>query len=302
MSGVSHEEQESNQPNQTRNEHDIYTDPAIADARLEDPVLMFFQTWWRHIAMAVVACGIVIYFISAFQETYVASMKGSADSLHRLQEEYRTFLDIKQQLESATSEHQLAKEELVKLGTGKIDQKIKEDAEKKVSDSEKKLNDAKSRSEEVQSSMLQIIGSASAIKEPYKSLAQLYRVLVARAALTGEPSFKIDDGIQAQFLDWEKNTSPNSEERFVKELGALALARGLLDIPEESKKGRDLLEAIAKRGSYGQVSAALAISTISNTAEELKGALLILEDIQRVRPDQSDMLRDEIKRIKAKLN
>jgi len=128
-------------------------------------------------------------------------------------------------------------------------------------------------------------------RAPYKDMAGLYAGLVYL-------HFKdLESSQQYLSLDgWDGISIRDHSARLVGELGALALARAMLDQNEEQgvERGRAALERLARNGVFSNVSAALTLYRIAEDPAEVQQARAIIEEIQFNQPEQSELIRAEL--------
>lgn len=264
-------------PSNTNSKHDIYTDPAIAKMNMDDPLVKWFMANWRKGSVVIIAALVLAYFVNAYRESYESSMRGAADVYVGLESAYKEYL-------TAVSANEKIDKDIVGNPSDK------EANDKKSADSLKKLNEAKSH-------LTQLINSTAGTRDPYKSIAELYRALMARVESPGT----VNSPALEQFRNWKSIGSAGSRERFYGELGALILARGLVDDEAKRADGEQLLKELSKDGVFANVSAALSLAYLADSKERMSEALANLEAINQSTSGQSDLLNDEIKRLNASI-
>ena len=262
--------------------HDIYTDPALAQAPTDDPLYKWLNAHWRHLLSLVIAIAVITYFVGAFRDSYESSMRGAADIYARLQSEYNNYSVAKSALSAAVIEND-------KKMAGKSAAE-KNEAEKGLENYYKNVEDAKSR-------LTQLVNSASYTREPYSVIADLYRGLMQRIENPKSPDLAALD----KFRDWENVGKPNSDQRFYAELGALILARAYLDDATKRTDGEAMLKNLATKSQIVNVSAALTLSHIADTKEKRVEAKQILDTVLSKNPEQLDLVSDESKRLSKDL-
>ena len=98
-------------------------------------------------------------------------------------------------------------------------------------------------------------------------------------------------------FNWEEVGAHRGAERFTAELGAMIKARQLLDETSTVTEGRELLAALAERGEYVHVSAALSLARIAESSDERAVALEVLTGLLNRTPEQTELLTPEIERL-----
>jgi hypothetical protein len=257
--------------------HDIYTDPALVKPNQNDPIAKWFSIYWSKLLVAIVAILTVVYFVNSYRESYLSSMRSVADSSASLQESYKDLLKVSIDLEKANKE--------LSAVTGD-----KKDAETKLANTKKDFDDKKGNFQ-------QLLKSLSLSREPYVYIAEVYKILGAKAI--GEPISASDFN---SVSNWKAKGKPDSDERYYSELAALLLARTFLDDSEKKDTAVKLLNELGKEADYVNVSAAITLANIANSKESQDAALKLLESLAQKQPGQADLLNEEIKRLKALSN
>ena len=127
-------------------------------------------------------------------------------------------------------------------------------------------------------------------RAPYNELASLYAGLIHLEQGDIESA-----GAYLDLKKWSEVSASNSSERFVGELGALALARAMLDQDEaEIESVRAALIDLAQNGEFVSISAALTLHRIAQNPEQIEVAKAIVEELSQKNPEQSNLLRDEL--------
>ena len=245
-----------------RKNHDIFTDPKIAAAAENDPTFEILKKNWKNIALTMAAALVTIYFIQSFQESYEASMKSSADIFHRIQSGYQEFQSVEQQLISLNAQA--------------------DDNEEKALEIKTQLNDLRSQLE-------QLLNSAADSREPYKTMSVLYRGL-----LNKNENPELAAGVLQEFKYWQQSKA-GSEKRLFAELGALQLAKILLENPEQADEGRELLKSLVSEGEFSSVSAANTLATFASNEEEKSEADKLIKSLMKRQPEHSHLLKESLK-------
>ncbi len=251
--------------------HDIYTDPAIANARTsEDPFSKFIATNWRAALVTIAIALVGYYFMVSFKDTQLKARVSSSDLFTEAQYSWDELLNLQQSLDSLTQNIATKKPEEISQNKTEI---------------EKKIVETKAR-------FSQQLTALSDVNEPYNKLADLYREINAirsgdiAAAKNALSNIKDNVG---------KSTDPRALLSL--ELAELMLARSLIDNQATYKEGRDILKKLATSGTYAFAIAAVTFSKISNTPDEIKEAKELLDLIASTHPEQLDIIKEQKERV-----
>ncbi len=253
-------------PEEETSGHDIYTDPALArEAR--DPVAEFLKRQWRQLLVGVLVVFAIVYVKNTLQESYRRGLSGSADAFYKAQDALENLKTAKKTLKDLEEK------------TLPTDAAEKEKAEK---ERETARADLKAREERLQQSVA-VLGDSMA---PYNSFADLIKALAARES--GDMQ-----GVRSALAKYSPDTfsALKGSDRFIAELSLLALGRALLDAPESEADGKKILNALASKGEWAGVSAALTISRIAETEQEKKDAQALIADLSTRHPEQAAALK-----------
>ena len=264
--------------NQTKHRQpprNIFTDPAIAEAAQDDPVIQYFVQNWRSILTVVVAIPLLMFGYNTFRSTNEAKRAAASATFGEIRNVYTGIQTEDEQLRTA-------KKDLEKGDAAK-----KDELTKKVTELEGKISSDRDRI----GKMLQSLEETGI--QPFPVLARLYRGLLAAR-----------DGNSAQVrtllggISWENVTPVDSNERLVAELSALVAGRSLLDTPDSVKEGQALLLKLAQQGQFTRTQAALALAAVAETPEDKSTALAAIEKLQADQPEQQKFLTDAVDRLK----
>lgn len=253
---------------------DIFGDPTIARAIAEDPVFRFLAKSWRQLAIVVLAIGAVFYAKYQFERTHDVRMAEASNVFSKVSSEYsrmeRSLGELKEVTAGKSGEGASAEEPAKKRG--KLEDDLKE-IRRKMSD---------------------LLAAMQDTRAPYDALAALYR------GLTGQLSGDLSDLRSViSGVRWSEYSERQSKERFISELAGLALARGLLDADSTYAEGRQLLQALAEHGRFVEIAAAIGLARISFSKEEKAQALMVLERLASSRPEQRELLKQDISRLSS---
>ncbi len=261
--------------NQQETPHDIYTDPALAQAKEEDPFFGYIANNWRQLLVTAVVIFGGYYIYTRYQQAQNLSFIAAADLLVKVQETSKELTELQSKL-ITLNQPQVGEKEDVKKGTDLA--KEKEALQKQVDETKEKFS--------------QRLAALSDAREPYGNLANLYRGL--NASKSGDiASLKSAVGaVNDQLSD-----SNDDGSVLVQELATLMLARSLLDNADTYIEGRDQLKTLATEGKFVHSSAAQTLARVSATDEEKQDALSIIDQIISTHPGQSDILKEEKERL-----
>lgn len=242
----------------------IFEDPVIARAAQEDPVVIFFAKWWKHLFVAVIALAAAAYARNTYRQTLQASKEEASEIFAKAREHYETF----KKAETRISVAKLEKKEQGELGA----------LEKQSADALGTLRQ-------------QLVVLKDTL-EPYSTLGRIYEGLVA-----------IESGdiaaARTSLKQFERGSlaTLSPDERLYVEGAMLALGKGLLAKAETQKEGVDILKRIVQEGESAHVVAGLAIARVASSDEEKSEAKILLEQLKQKHPEQGDLINQEIEAL-----
>ena len=241
-------------------EHDIFTDPALQRTMVEDPLFRFLKNWWRQLLVIGLAIAAGWYVLHSFQETHIAAMKSSADTFRKVRSAYdelRAF-DL---------------------------QKLQITEPKALTDINQKMN-----AKELE--LVSTIDSLSDAKEPYRSFAQLYRALLKGRSgdIEGMKQLMPPDA-------WKNAATPESPERLVGELAAVAEARLLIDTPQNAEQGKAILKDLVVNGRFVNMSVVKTLSALAQSSSEKEELVTLLEQLRAKRPEQVALIDQALQEL-----
>lgn len=246
--------------------HDIFTDPAIAQAKAEDPLFDFIAKNWQQLLFAAAIIFGGHYMYTRYQSTQYDSRVSASDLFAKVRSSAQELIIAERELASLKSQ------------TDEAQKASLEEAEKKVTEAE--------------SSLKQRVAALSDAKQPYAELSNLYKGLAAIRA------GNLDQASQdfSQIINLAK-TNPDME--LYSELARLQLSRSRLDLPEQYSQARSDLKSLAENGHYVNVVAATVLARVSTTSEEKTEALNVLQSLAKMHPEQADLLEEDLERLSA---
>jgi len=247
--------------------HDIFTDPALARAKDEDPVVKFIATHWREMLISVVVVLGGYYVYNRYQTTQYESKVSAADLLVKAQESVDEVTVVKQRLQIIES--------------NPADKTKPEEVE-----------NLKKRLLEAESKLSQRITALGDLSGEYGALSSYYQIVAALKENKLEDAQKILTTVLGQ-------GESNSDTDFVTELAELMVARAALDTDQGQAKARAALMSLAKNSRFIHAAAAVTLARISRTDQEKKEALDVLNEIKANHPEQTDLLTEEIDHLSA---
>ena len=255
-------------------DQDIYTDPALKLSVADDPLARFIARSWRQLLVAMLAAGAIWYVANSFKETHLASLKTAADTFARVRDSYselqasdRQRLLITAKAAASKTPDAAAEKELAALDT-------------KITDQEKNI-----------AAQLDSLADA---KEPYRTVATVYRSLMV--GRSGDIA-----AMQKIFSPraWEGIKELTSPDRFMAEFGAIAQARLMIDNPTVAADGEKLLHDLVERGSFVSLSAASTLGALAQTDEQKQEVIALLNGLKERRRDQLALIDQELEKLGA---
>jgi len=268
-------------PNETENDRDrIFSDPTLQQTMAEDPLLKYFKENWRQ-TLIILGTACALYFgYQTMHETYVQSMQRAGEIYSNLHKQLLVLDTEKSDLSKAVSEQD------EKNRDAKASDQDKQAALKKVSDAQTELNKS-------QDKLKEMLTALSDSREPYKSIAQIYRGIFA---LRNGDLAGAKDALSAAAA-W-KTQKADTKERFYAESAAFTLAGALLDQDNGLQEAKGLLRDLAGEGGYLSVPAALRLARIAVSPEEKSEAISILESLKAKQPTQNTLLDAELSHLR----
>lgn len=231
----------------------------------EDPIFRFFAKYLKQVVIVAAAIFCFFFLKSEFQQSYEASMRDGAQELVKVRKEYATLLKNQRELEET--------KELAKTANEKVEDK--ESRQKKIVELDKSVEESKRKLNEY----LTVLGDK---KIPYPKIAKTYRALLA----ANDKDYSVLMNMTSEFSIKGKSDS----DLFYSEMGSLLLGKSLLDSPDNSEQGKQMLLELAKNGQYAQVSAALTLKRIAETDQDKSEAKSLIDSIIAKHPEQSELL------------
>lgn len=249
----------------------VFGDPEMARSASEDPVLKFLVSAWRQMTVIVLGVLAVFYATNVFRETRERDLQSSGDAFYRVQRQFDAYKGLLTQIASLQ---------------GKTDAEIGDKGRAEIAELEKRRDETRKKIEDA-------LAALADMRAPFDSLASLYRGLLSREA--GDTAGLVN-AINPRAWAAVNNTS--SAERFMAEIQSLAYARALIDSEAHNAEALAVLKELASQGAYVHTSAALAVAAVANTPEDRKAALDLLIRLQATHPEQSELVDDEIARLR----
>jgi hypothetical protein len=244
----------------------------LQDAASEDPLFKFLSSYWRPIAVIVIAVFGANYIYEAFQETYEARMRRAADVYLNLQQEYSRLKELERDLDLMPD--QVAAEEV----EAKADE-----AAKKEEDRAKLLE---KRNEHIKN-INDYLAALETEREPYNLIGDLY------ANLSKSPSDeKVVDPAVASLAVTEQSLEELDANRLIKELKAFALWRRQLDNDEQREKAVAGLEELARNGVFVNLASALTLINLSENDDKKQELVSLLQGIVEKTPEQRSLIEE----------
>ncbi|MDC0357529.1 hypothetical protein OAO01_01840 [Oligoflexia bacterium] len=262
---------------------------AIAQTAGEDPVFKFLEKYWRPLLVIVLAVLAVSYVKQTFEDTYVTSMRRAADVYLNMQTEYTTFLAAQKEIKGVVQDQKLKQDKVREEGAAPDDPAL--DAEDAKPSKHEELLERKERS---LTKLKEYFKALEVEREPYRSIAKIYDGLVASAS--GDFTRA---KVQLETFKWREFSGSNSTEGFFAELAAITLARVLLDDEKARAEGKALLTELAQQAQHVNVSASLTLARITESPEEQKQVIAILESLSKNNPEQSELLGEQIDKLRS---
>lgn len=266
------QQQSSSQPTSTPNRN-LFEDPAIQQAARDDVFVRFMSKHWVSTLSTLVAVALVMIAYNIFTTTADKKRAQATALLRDVQESYNAL--VEEQVEFQGLERSRAKaaseNEKKELGA-KVDESSKEVA----------------RLREKVSLMVSSLKSP----EPFGSLAELYRGLVAGR-------FKEYDTVRSILAahPWEQAGKEGSSERFIGEVATLGLAKSLAESEKDIAVAKDALRGLAERGDFVAVEAVATLSLLATTPEEKTRTKGLIADLKNRFPAQARYLSELSERL-----
>lgn len=256
-------------------EHDIFQDPALSASIQRDPLFLFLQKWWRHVAIVVAVVLLGVYAKGVFEENRRAELGQAADTYAGLQQALKQMPALETKLLEAQAEVEKASADK------------KEAVQAKVKEAQSELEKAKVRVEGV-------LKTLSETREPYKTLAQLHRGVLSAQA------HDVDNVLKVLSPDrWRTIAEVSSPDRFYAELEALVVARAFIDTQTNREQGRALLVSLVEQGNFVSATAATSLARIADTSEQKAQAHAVIEKLIASHPEQTDTLNPLLEELQG---
>ncbi|WKZ56413.1 MAG: hypothetical protein QY326_06685 [Bdellovibrionota bacterium] len=231
---------------------------ALQRALVEDPLVRFVQKRWRALAVVVLFIAAGIYVRNAFVETHEAALRSSGDLFAKIRTEYGLI--------------QAQRAQLTELA---MDQS--EEGKKKLEAQQNQIKDA-------EAGLVNALATLSDSKEPYASVALLYKALMQAEPSTAAPS---------------ENLAPDNPRLLLVELALLLEAKRLLDHPEQRAEGQAKLQELARSARFVHAVAAISYAHVAESSEERTTARNLLDGVRVMHPEQSDLISAELDRLNS---
>lgn len=251
----------------------IFEDPAISEAAKNDAFVRFIARYWRSalLTLVIVAGSMVAYNIFT---TTAAQKRGDATArLSEIQDTYKTIVAKQEELENLRGEQQKG-----------ADQKAKDEAGVKLDASTKELEQLRAK--------ISLMIAALDSPQPFDTLANLYKGLVAGRFRDYETTNSI-----LVSNSWEQAGKAGSPERSISEVVALGLAKTLVESDAYRQTAKQTLQALAERGSFVAVEAVDALSLLATTPEEKASVSSLIAEVKKRFPVQEKYLSDATARV-----
>lgn len=248
-------------PTNSESNNRLFEDPVISRAAQEDPVVIFFAKWWKHLFIAVIALGAAAYARTTYRETLQRSKEEASETFAKAREQYEAF-----------------KKAETRMALAKLEKK-----------DQAELTSIQKQSADALSTLRQQIVILKDKTEPYSTLGKIYEGLIAvesgdiAAAKSAFEPFKRDS-----------LSGLRPEERLYVEGGMLALGKSLLEKGESHREGLQLLKRVAQEGESAHVVAALAVARVATNDNEKGEAKALLEQVKQKHPEQGDLINQEL--------
>jgi len=247
-------------------DHDIFTDPALAQAVSDDPLFRGLAKNWRQIVVVIAAVLFGSFAWNRFQETkderlgdYSELYTRASDQLADVAEKSKNLAELKASLLTM------------------------DDASRtKITEAEKVLSESQSRLEDT-------VKSLGDTGEPYANFVPLYRGLAASLSGDAATATKL-----LQTDDWRTAEARGRAAQFAAELSALARARVLVDSDTTFSEGFALLRDLSLTSKYVYAGAVVSLQRVAQTAEQKSDAASVLDQVRTSKPEQAELLRQAV--------
>jgi hypothetical protein len=245
----------------------IFTDPVLEQAVTEDPLFVFLKKYWRTVVVCLLVVVAGVLGRRAFEQTYDASMRRSADLYQNVRQAYSEYQQVAQRQQTLSTQVEIA-----------------DDSER--TDLQAKLKEADEELAGAESTLKQMITALGDAKAPYSDFAHAYDGLFA---------LQRGDMEQAQrdlaLLDW-KNLDVSDARRVVGEVLDLSIAGELASEEQSRSDGLAQLKMLAEQAEYVAAAAAVRYVHLAEGTEGEKESQALLQAVQARQPQQSDILDD----------
>ncbi len=249
-------------------DNDIFTDPAIARAMVEDPLFRWLNNSWKPVLTVVVAVVLGSYAWSQFKQTEQARFAEYAELYQRGGQQFE--------------EVQEKAKELSQLRASSV--VMDEATQKKLSELEQGLAQSRLRLQDT----LAALGDTGA---PYVNLAQLYRGLSEATAGDNDKAIAT-----LEIGEWKQAAGSGAPD-IAAELAALARARVLVDQEETFKQGWSVLKELATSSKFVFAGAMVTLSRVARNDEERAEASEVLRQVREQHPEQAELLEQAVSRL-----
>jgi predicted negative regulator of RcsB-dependent stress response len=257
--------------------NDIFTDPSIAQAAVEDPLFRWLHRNWKVFLVTVLALIFGSYGWEQFKRTEQDRMAEYADLYERVGEQFESLVRQSRELADLTA------------GAVVMDDETK----KKLTELETSRDQSLQRLRD----SLAVLGDTS---KPYSDLASLYRGLAEVVTGNSEEATRIlASGVLAEGKtgrDWRAARAAGTPN-LIAELAALARARVQVDSDATFLEGWAELKDLAAQGHYVFAGALLTLSRVARDANERAEAATLLSQVQAERPEQAELLEQAVARL-----
>lgn len=245
----------------------------LQDAASEDPLFKFLSSYWRPIAVIVIAVFGANYIYNSFQETYESRMRRAADVYLNLQQEYSRLKELERDL--GVTPDQVATEEGAEAKA--------DEAAKKEEDRAKLLE---KRNEHIKN-INDYLAALETEREPYNLIGELYANLSK-----SQSDEKVVDLAVASLPAAKQSLEDLDAGRFIKELKAFALWRRQLDNDEQREKAVTGLKELARNGVFVNLASALTLINLSENGDSKQELVSLLQGIVEKTPEQRSLIEE----------
>lgn len=257
--------------------NDIFTDPSIAQAAVEDPLFRWLHRNWKVFLVTILAVLFGSYAWEQFKRTEQDRLAEYADLYNRVGEQFESLVRQSRELADLTAGAVIMDEETKKKLT---------DLEASRDQSAQRLRDS-----------LAVLGDTG---KPYSDLVPLYRGLAE--VVTGNPEESkriLATGVLAGGTsggDWKAARAAGTPN-LVAELAALARARVQVDSDATFLEGWTSLKELSTQSHFVFAGALLTLSRVARDAKEREEAAAVLAQVQSERPEQVELLEQAVSRL-----